>query len=133
MSLLIVSVPAATLSFGEEFRPVQLDHYCYGYPQGERENDFQFEAKLNQRHVNYIIRVLIPSLMEIIEKHSPSKPTLIFCSTKKGAEQTAHFLANQVQVRERTNGPVPLKDGVQSSVGPFSHPMLKRSSFASRF
>ena len=40
-------VPATVLSFGEEFRPVKLERYCYGYAQGERENDYQFDRKLN--------------------------------------------------------------------------------------
>ena len=40
-------VPATTLTFGEEFRPVRLEKYCYGFPQTDQENDFQFDSKLN--------------------------------------------------------------------------------------
>ena len=36
-----------TLSFEEEYRPVKLETYCYGYTQHENENDFQFEKVLN--------------------------------------------------------------------------------------
>jgi len=126
----LLSVPAATLSFGEEFRPVQLDRYCYGYPQGEKENDFQFDAKLNQRYSWLGIR-LTPSLMEIIERHSPSKPTLIFCSTKKGAQQTAQFLASQFDIQQRTQGLMATTDTDGFSIGPFSHPTLTGASLSS--
>lgn len=34
-------------------------------------------------------------LMQIILRHSSSKPTLIFCSTKKGAQQAAQAIVSQ--------------------------------------
>jgi hypothetical protein len=40
-------VSATILKFGEEFRPVKLERYCYGYPQSDDENDFRFDNKLN--------------------------------------------------------------------------------------
>jgi len=42
------AVLACTLTFGEEYRPVKLERYCYGYPQMDNESDFQFESKLNK-------------------------------------------------------------------------------------
>jgi len=40
-------VPATTLKFGEEYRPVKLEKYCYGVPPFSNENDFQFDSRLN--------------------------------------------------------------------------------------
>jgi ATP-dependent DNA helicase HFM1/MER3 len=44
---LTLELPATTLVFGEEYRPVKLERYCYGYPQSGNDNDFQFEHRLN--------------------------------------------------------------------------------------
>jgi hypothetical protein len=38
------------LTFGEEFRPVKLERYCYGYPQKSDENDFKFDYQLNNKY-----------------------------------------------------------------------------------
>ena len=52
-------VPATTLVFGEEFRPVKLERYCYGYPQGDKENDFQFDHRLNTLYFSSTFRIVI--------------------------------------------------------------------------
>jgi hypothetical protein len=41
-----LAVPALTMAFGEEFRPVKLERYCYGYAQ-HQQNDFNFDHHLN--------------------------------------------------------------------------------------
>jgi len=38
---------AINLEFGEEFRPVKLQRFCFGYPHKTGETDFQFDLKLN--------------------------------------------------------------------------------------
>lgn len=40
-------VPVVALEFGEEYRPVKLEKFCFGYPQTTDENNFQFDLKLN--------------------------------------------------------------------------------------
>ena len=49
-------VSATTMYFGEEFRPVKLDRYCYGHPQSADQNDFQFDADLNKMYTSYDFR-----------------------------------------------------------------------------
>lgn len=59
-----LAVSACNLVFGEEYRPVKLERYCYGYPQLENESDFQFESKLNKVYGPYskCVRSLISGL-----------------------------------------------------------------------
>ncbi|KAJ3343760.1 Sec63 [Gonapodya sp. JEL0774] len=55
--------------FGEEFRPVQLERFVYGF--ADASNPFLFEKLLNYK------------LLDIINKHSHGQATLVFCSTRK--------------------------------------------------
>ncbi|XXG96179.1 ATP-dependent DNA helicase MER3 [Hypoxylon texense] len=71
--------PARTEAFGEEFRPVKLQRYVYGYPGGD--NDFIFNKTLDGK------------LSTVLAKHSKGKPIMIFCFTRKSCEQTAQRLA----------------------------------------
>ncbi|KAI9466064.1 P-loop containing nucleoside triphosphate hydrolase protein [Lactarius psammicola] len=71
---------AATLSFGEEYRPCQLSRFVYGFPRGKNQNDFLFARSLNYR------------LFPLLQQHSANKPILIFVSTRKGVLDTAEQL-----------------------------------------
>eukprot|EP00850_Spirogloea_muscicola_P019803 SM000199S05430 [mRNA] locus=s199:136670:144105:- [translate_table: standard] len=68
--------------FGEETRPVQLVTRVLGYSAAR--NDYFFEKKLQ----NF--------LLDIITQHSAGKPSLVFCSTRKGAQDAALYLAEEV-------------------------------------
>ncbi|KAG2204812.1 hypothetical protein INT47_004087 [Mucor saturninus] len=69
---------AKPISFSEEYRPIKLERIVYGYPQDC--NMFLFEKKLDWK------------LLDIIIKHSNTKPVLIFCSTRKSAEGSCDTL-----------------------------------------
>ncbi|RPA76339.1 putative DEAD/DEAH box DNA helicase [Ascobolus immersus RN42] len=71
--------PAQLERFGEEFRPVRLQKFVYGY--SSNMNDFAFDKTL-EKH-----------LPEIIRKHSSRKPVLIFCMTRNMCSSTSKFLA----------------------------------------
>ncbi|OJD15928.1 hypothetical protein AJ78_03871 [Emergomyces pasteurianus Ep9510] len=72
-------LPAHRERFGEEFRPVKLQKFVYGY-QGNR-NDFAFDKACEAR------------LPEVLEKHSEKKPIMIFCCTRNSAIATSKYLA----------------------------------------
>ncbi|PKA55165.1 Glyceraldehyde-3-phosphate dehydrogenase, cytosolic [Apostasia shenzhenica] len=65
--------------FGEEMRPVKLMTKVYGYAPAK--NDFLFEKRLQ----NYVFDILM--------QHSRGKSALIFCSTRKGAQEAAQHLS----------------------------------------
>ncbi|KAI9364131.1 P-loop containing nucleoside triphosphate hydrolase protein [Pilaira anomala] len=60
---------AKPITFSEEYRPIKLERFVYGYPLNEA-NMFLFDRKLDWK------------LLDMIEKHSNAKPVLIFCSTR---------------------------------------------------
>ncbi|KAF6135019.1 hypothetical protein GIB67_014068 [Kingdonia uniflora] len=61
--------------FGEEMRPVKLTTRVFGYAPAK--NDFLFERRLQ----NYVFDILM--------HHSRGKSALVFCSTRKGAQEAA--------------------------------------------
>ncbi|RQO85692.1 hypothetical protein POPTR_001G348200v4 [Populus trichocarpa] len=61
--------------FGEEMRPVKLTTKVFGYAPAK--NDFLFEKRLQ----NYIFDILM--------HYSRGKSALVFCSTRKGAQEAA--------------------------------------------
>ncbi|KAH7306285.1 hypothetical protein KP509_22G005100 [Ceratopteris richardii] len=65
--------------FGEEVRPVKLTTKVIGYAPAK--NDFLFERKLQ----NFVFDILM--------QHSKGKSALVFCSTRKGAQEAALTLA----------------------------------------
>ncbi|CAA0824472.1 ATP-dependent DNA helicase MER3 homolog [Striga hermonthica] len=65
--------------FGEEMRPVKLTTKVFGYAAAK--NDFLFEKRLQ----NYIYDLLM--------QFSGGKSALIFCSTRKGAQEAAQRLS----------------------------------------
>ncbi|XVF60252.1 hypothetical protein PTKIN_Ptkin08bG0030000 [Pterospermum kingtungense] len=68
--------------FGEEMRPVKLTTKVFGYASAK--NDFMFEKRLQ----NYIFDILM--------QYSRGKSALVFCSTRKGAQEAAQCLSQTV-------------------------------------
>lgn len=79
----IEAKPSYVFHFGEEYRPIPLDIHVLGYRSSK--NDFMFDKSLNYK------------LQDVISTYSDSKPTIIFCSSRKGACSSASFLANNVK------------------------------------
>lgn len=88
-------LPAHRETFGEEFRPVKLQRFVYGFDTNS--NDFIFDKFLDQK---------LPGL---ISKHARRKPILIFCFTRKSCETTAAMLADFASDRPDGNDlwPIP--------------------------
>ncbi|KAK9368678.1 P-loop containing nucleoside triphosphate hydrolase protein [Lipomyces kononenkoae] len=74
------SIPAQLYTFGQEFRPVQLDIYVYGYPT-RTANTFQLDKLYDEK------------LPDILNAHFGQKPIIIFCPTRKSTVTTAKTLA----------------------------------------
>ncbi|KAI7899419.1 Sec63 Brl domain-containing protein [Cokeromyces recurvatus] len=79
--------------------PIRLDRFVYAYSQHE-ENMFLFDRRLDWK------------LLDMIQKHSNNKPVLIFCSTRKSAEQSCNTILKMMDkkgihslrnTRERSN------------------------------
>ncbi|XP_061367857.1 DExH-box ATP-dependent RNA helicase DExH17 [Gastrolobium bilobum] len=75
--------------FGEEMRPVKLTTKVFGYAPAK--NDFLFEKRLQ----NYIFDILM--------QFSRGKSALIFCSTRKGAQEAAQRLSQIVMTFGQSN------------------------------
>ncbi|XP_068485342.1 DExH-box ATP-dependent RNA helicase DExH17 isoform X5 [Phaseolus vulgaris] len=75
--------------FGEEMRPVKLTTKVFGYAPAK--NDFLFEKRLQ----NYIFDVLM--------QYSRGKSALVFCSTRKGAQEAAQRLSQIVMTFGQSN------------------------------
>lgn len=75
--------PAGTFSFGDEYRPTRLSTYVIGFDGGGAHgtNSFLFERSLDSR------------VGDVIAQYSASKPTLVFCASRKSAQSTAETLA----------------------------------------
>ncbi|KAJ5898809.1 hypothetical protein N7495_003553 [Penicillium taxi] len=73
-------VPAHREHFGEDFRPVKLQKFVYGYQSNV--NDFAFD------------KVLSSKLLDHVAAHSCKKPIMIFCCTRNSTVATAKILAN---------------------------------------
>uniref|UniRef100_J3LET8 DNA 3'-5' helicase n=1 Tax=Oryza brachyantha TaxID=4533 RepID=J3LET8_ORYBR len=65
--------------FGEEMRPVKLTTKVFGYAPAR--NDFLFERRLQS------------FIYDILMQHSRGKSALVFCSTRKGAQEAAQCLS----------------------------------------
>lgn len=78
-------LPAHREAFGEDFRPVKLRKFVYGFESGG--NDFIFDKYLDQK---------LPGLLS---RHAQHKPILIFCFTRKSCESTAAMLADYASGR----------------------------------
>nr|CAD7439400.1 unnamed protein product [Timema bartmani] len=75
--------PAKHYKISDELRPVKLNKVVIGYP-CTTSSPFQFDIGLSYK------------LKPILIKYSDLKPTLIFCSTRKGVQQTSSVLAQQL-------------------------------------
>ncbi|KAL1132183.1 hypothetical protein AAG570_010140, partial [Ranatra chinensis] len=76
--------PAIYFKFGEEMRPVHLDKVVIGYPSRNNITAFKFEMNLSYK------------IKQIVLKYSNGKPTLIFCTTRKGVLQTVSILLRDI-------------------------------------
>ncbi|GFF30986.1 ATP-dependent DNA helicase MER3 [Aspergillus udagawae] len=72
-------VPAHREHFGEDFRPVKLQKFVYGYQ--SHSNDFAFDKLCSSK------------LPDILGTHSCRKPIMIFCCTRNSCVATAKELA----------------------------------------
>ncbi|KAE8386895.1 Sec63 Brl domain-containing protein [Aspergillus alliaceus] len=72
-------VPAHREHFGEEFLPVKLQRFVYGYQ--SQGNDFVFDKMCSSR------------LPDVLAMHSCRKPIMIFCCTSNSSVATAKELA----------------------------------------
>ncbi|CAG5896937.1 unnamed protein product, partial [Menidia menidia] len=75
------SGPATFLNMDESHRPVKLRKVILGFPCSQNQSEFKFDLSLNYRMAN------------IIQTYSDQKPALVFCSTRKGVQQSAAVLA----------------------------------------
>ncbi|KAL6899412.1 hypothetical protein ACP4OV_006070 [Aristida adscensionis] len=75
----LLAPPEGIKRFGEEMRPGKLITKVFGYAQAK--NDFLFERRLQ----SYIFDILM--------QHSRGKSALVFCSTRKGAQEAAQCLS----------------------------------------
>nr|XP_046265686.1 probable ATP-dependent DNA helicase HFM1 isoform X2 [Scatophagus argus] len=79
------SGPATYLEMGESHRPVKLRKVVLGFPCSSNQTEFKFDLSLNYKMAN------------IIQTYSDQKPALVFCSTRKGAQQSATVLAKDAR------------------------------------
>ncbi|KAK4228618.1 hypothetical protein QBC38DRAFT_147871 [Podospora fimiseda] len=87
-------IPAHRETFGEEFRPVKLQKFVYGYDYSG--NEYMFDNFLDQR------------IAGLISRHSQKKPMLIFCFTRKSCQGTAAVLADYASSRPAGDKPWPM-------------------------
>lgn len=97
--------------FGEEFRPVKLQKFVYGFD--KRMNDYQFDDFLNEQ------------LYTCIAKHSQNKPILVFCQSRKSCQKAAKRLAEEWNERQPHARPWPGSGGRIPVVNPDLHEILK--------
>uniref|UniRef100_A0A1A8IMK3 DNA 3'-5' helicase n=1 Tax=Nothobranchius kuhntae TaxID=321403 RepID=A0A1A8IMK3_NOTKU len=69
----------------ENHRPVKLRKVVLGFPCSPNQTEFKFDLSLNYKMAN------------IIQTYSDQKPTLVFCSTRKGVQQSAAVLAKDAR------------------------------------
>ncbi|XP_033959695.2 probable ATP-dependent DNA helicase HFM1 [Pseudochaenichthys georgianus] len=79
------SGPATYLEMDESHRPVKLRKVVLGFPSSPNQSEFKFDLSLNYKMAN------------IIQTYSDQKPTLVFCSTRKGVQQAAAVLAKDAR------------------------------------
>ncbi|KAJ2669394.1 ATP-dependent DNA helicase MER3 [Coemansia spiralis] len=77
-----LAVPAKTLIFGQEYRPVSLSKSVLGY-------DCYMPYYKFQRNLDF-------KLPGIINTYGSGRSTLIFCSTRGSAQDTCRFLAKNI-------------------------------------
>eukprot|EP00954_Amorphochlora_amoebiformis_P027817 1388029-Amorphochlora_amoeboformis.AAC.1 len=78
--------------FGSEHRPVPLKHHVVGKRSHHKGNEFLFDKSLNYQ------------LWPMIKRYSSNKPTLVFCSTRKGCEAAAKAIIQDMQSEQYPHG-----------------------------
>ncbi|GAB6028693.1 ATP-dependent DNA helicase MER3 [Chamberlinius hualienensis] len=81
---------AVSYKLSDDLRPVKLRKEVLGYYCSEKWTDFKFDLNLNYK------------LSSVIHTYSDGKPTLVFCSTRKGVVQTASTLSAEFKYRLST-------------------------------
>ncbi|KAF1743884.1 hypothetical protein MXB_843, partial [Myxobolus squamalis] len=71
--------------FNDDYKSVKVNRIVLGYPQKDSTSAFSFDIGLNFK------------LKHIIQSYSNNKPTLIFCSTRKGTLLAASTLAKDFE------------------------------------
>ncbi|KAI8064731.1 P-loop containing nucleoside triphosphate hydrolase protein [Gongronella butleri] len=78
---------ATPLTFGDEYRPIQLHRQVVGFEQRRNSNAYAFDHFLDWK------------LLPIIKQHSPTKPVLVFCTTRSSAESACAILIKMLRER----------------------------------
>ncbi|XP_066548780.1 putative ATP-dependent DNA helicase HFM1 [Amia ocellicauda] len=76
---------ATCLEMDESHRPVKLRKVVLGFPCSSNQTEFKFDLSLNYKMAN------------VIQTYSDQKPTLVFCATRKGVQQSASVLAKDAR------------------------------------
>ncbi|SCU87917.1 LANO_0D00496g1_1 [Lachancea nothofagi CBS 11611] len=79
-------LPAKALKFNESHRPIKLQTFVHAYS-CKSKNSFQLDNLLNQRLTN------------ILSRYSKSKPTLVFCCTRKSVVACAKHLSKRCPIK----------------------------------
>ncbi|KAM9845417.1 putative ATP-dependent DNA helicase HFM1 [Aulostomus maculatus] len=95
---------ATYLDMDESHRPVKLRKVVLGFPHNLNQTEFKFDLSLNYKMAN------------IIQTYSDQKPALVFCSTRKGTQQSAAVLAKDSRFIMRTEHKQRLMKYAQSIV-----------------
>ncbi|XP_037010317.2 probable ATP-dependent DNA helicase HFM1 [Artibeus jamaicensis] len=77
--------PAVCLKMDERHRPVKLRKVVLGFPCCSNQTEFKFDLALNYKIAN------------VIQTYSDQKPTLVFCTTRKGVQQAASVLVKNAK------------------------------------
>ena len=71
--------------FGEELRPVPLETTVLGFPSPRK--TWFFEKELNR------------NLLDVVQEYGGLRPTIVFCSSRKGAQEAAQAIADAAERR----------------------------------
>eukprot|EP00079_Xenopus_tropicalis_P034809 XP_017948580.1 PREDICTED: probable ATP-dependent DNA helicase HFM1 isoform X1 [Xenopus tropicalis] len=77
--------PGVCMKMDESSRPVKLRKVVLGFPCSTKQSEFKFDLTLNYKIAN------------IIQTYSDGRPTLVFCSTRKGVQQAASILTKDAK------------------------------------
>nr|XP_057922081.1 probable ATP-dependent DNA helicase HFM1 isoform X1 [Doryrhamphus excisus]XP_057922082.1 probable ATP-dependent DNA helicase HFM1 isoform X1 [Doryrhamphus excisus]XP_057922083.1 probable ATP-dependent DNA helicase HFM1 isoform X1 [Doryrhamphus excisus] len=77
--------PATYLEVDESHRPVKLRKVVLGFPCSPNQTEFKFDWSLNYK------------MASVIQTYSDQKPALVFCSTRKGTQESAAVLAKDTR------------------------------------
>ncbi|XP_072920021.1 probable ATP-dependent DNA helicase HFM1 [Hemitrygon akajei] len=77
--------PGISMKIDESHRPVKLRKVVLGFPCSNNQTEFKFDLSLNYK------------VASVIQTYSEQKPTLVFCATRKGVQQSASILAKDAR------------------------------------